>query len=109
MLMTWVSPGPDDVDMPLTRHYFVYILSSKHGTLYTGVTNDLARRIEEHRSGSGGFTGPYGVTRLVYWEETKSIRAALEREKQIKAWRRSKKLELIRSANPTFRDLSQDL
>jgi putative endonuclease len=92
-----------------TRKYFVYILSSDRGVLYVGVTNDLLRRLEEHREGTvQGFTSRYRIHRLLYFEETRDIRAALQREKQIKSWRRSKKLALIRSANPQFRDLTED-
>jgi len=94
--------------MPIKKRYFVYILTSDHGVLYTGVTNDLSRRLREHQSGSGGFTARYRVKRLVFWEETGDVHTAIAREKQIKAWRRSKKLELIRSTNPSFRDLGQD-
>ena len=94
--------------MPGKKRYFVYILSSDYGVLYTGVTNDLSRRLQEHRNDPGGFTARYRVKRLVYWEETENIRAAIAREKQIKAWKRSRKLELIRTTNPSFRDLGQD-
>ena len=90
------------------KRYFVYILSSDYGVLYTGVTNDLSRRLEEHRTGSTGFPARYRVKRLVYWEETEDIRSAIAREKQIKAWRRSRKLELVRTTNPSFRDLGED-
>jgi putative endonuclease len=92
------------------RSYFVYILSSDRGVLYVGVTNDLPRRLAEHQQGMvEGFTSRYKVHRLVYFEETRDIRSALEREKQIKAWRREKKLALIREANPKFEDLSAGL
>lgn len=90
------------------RSYFVYILSSDRGVLYIGVTNDLQRRLEEHRLGlGGGFTSRYKIHRLLYFEETEDIRSALEREKQIKTWRRKKKLALIRETNPRFEDLAQ--
>jgi len=93
--------------MPL---YHVYILASSTGTLYTGVTNILERRIAEHRSKSiPGFSSTYDTTRLVYFEPFSDIRAAISREKQIKNWRRSKKLDRIHAQNPTFRDLSVDL
>jgi len=89
--------------------YYVYILSNSTGTLYTGVTNDLERRLYEHRAGTASkFTARYSVGRLVYFEETPNVEAAIAREKEIKGWRRSKKLGLIRSANPTWRDLSED-
>ena len=89
------------------RTFWVYILGSLSGTLYVGVTNNLERRLAEHRSGlEGGFTAQYAVHRLLYFEETTDVVSALEREKQIKKWRRSKKVELIESANPSWRDLS---
>ena len=92
------------------RSYFVYILSSARGVLYIVVTNDLQRRLAEHQQGKvEGFTSRYRVRRLVYFAETRDIRSALEREKQIKSWRREKKLALIREANPRFEDLSAAL
>ena len=73
--------------------YYVYIMASHRGTLYTGVTNDLERRTYEHKSGLGGaFTKKYNVSKLVYYESTSDVVSAIEREKQIKAWRRSKGL-----------------
>ena len=90
-------------------NYYVYILSSDRGTLYTGVTNDLPRRVWQHKQGEvEGFTNRYAVHRLVYYEETPSREAAIIREKQIKGKRRAKKLSLIREMNPEFKDLSQD-
>jgi putative endonuclease len=88
------------------RQYFVYIMSSERGVLYVGVTRDLDRRIHEHRQGIGGaFSRRYGTKRLVYFEVSPDIRSAIQREKQIKGWRRKRKLELIRASNPTFEDL----
>jgi len=98
--------------MPHSTHrsYFVYVLSSDRGVLYVGVTNDVQRRLAEHQQGMvEGFTSRYKVHRLVYFEETRDIRSALEREKQIKSWSREKKLALIREANPKFEDLSAGL
>ncbi len=96
--------------MVASKSYFVYILGNQTGTLYTGFTNDLVRRISEHREKKmKGFTRKYNVARLLYFEETDNVHAALAREKEIKAWKRSKKLELVRTANPTFRDLGEDL
>jgi putative endonuclease len=90
------------------KNYYVYILSSKSGTLYTGVTSDLVRRVWEHKHGVvNGFTKRYGVHRLVYFEETSNVEAAILREKQIKAFRRSKKLALIRDLNFECKDLSE--
>ena len=89
------------------RSYWVYILASKrNGTLYIGVTNDLIRRVYEHKNGIvDGFTKQYGVCRLVYCEETNDISAAIEREKQLKWWKRKWKLQLIESVNPNWDDL----
>lgn len=91
------------------KHYYVYIMSSPSGTLYTGVTNNLARRVFQHKNKVlEGFTKKYDVTRLVYCEVYYDVRDAITREKQIKRWRRRKKLDLIKSLNPTWRDLSED-
>lgn len=91
------------------REPCVYILASKrNGTLYVGVTSDVARRISEHRSGAvGGFAEKYGVTRLVYLEKHETMEAAITREKQIKKWNRRWKLRLIESANPKWDDLAE--
>ena len=95
---------------PLERHYCVYILGSSSGTLYVGVTNSIARRIEEHKQGVGSeFTSRYGVDRLLYIESFQYVNNAITREKVIKGWRRSKKVALIESGNPNWRDLSRDL
>ena len=76
-------------------------------TLYTGVTNNLERRVHEHKQKLvPGFTNKYNITRLVYFEATSDVQSAIVREKQIKAWRRSKKVALIESANPGWKDLS---
>ena len=89
------------------RTYYVYILASFRRTLYVGVTNNIERRLWEHRNGHGSaFVRRYNVNRLVYAEETSDILAAIAREKQIKAWRRSKKIALIEAVNPEWRDLS---
>ena len=91
----------------VSRQYFVYILSSDHGTLYTGVTHDLTRRLSEHRMGTTpGFTTKYRIRRLIYYETTDDVYQAITREKQIKAWSRKEKLALIRVSNPRFEDLS---
>jgi putative endonuclease len=85
-------------------------MSSRTHTLYIGVTNDLIRRIDEHRSGEfAGFTAKYKVNRLVYFEQYDDIGAAIAREKQLKNWRREKKIALVRSTNPGWTDLSLDL
>ncbi|HEX8905183.1 MAG TPA: GIY-YIG nuclease family protein [Longimicrobiaceae bacterium] len=91
------------------RSYYVYILSNASRTLYVGVTNDLARRVWEHKEKKAhGFTAKYNVTRLVYFEETINVLAAITREKEIKSWRRAKKVALVNAANPQWRDLSAD-
>jgi methylglutaconyl-CoA hydratase len=90
------------------RHFYVYILSSKSRVLYTGVTNDIYRRTWEHKNDvNSGFTRDYRVHRLVYYETFKYVNNAISREKTIKGWLRSKKVALIRSANPTWEDLSE--
>jgi len=91
------------------HRYYVYIMSSQTRVLYVGVTNDLERRVAEHRSASvEQFTGRYRAHQLVYYEETSDVRAAIERERQLKGWTRRRKLDLIQSANPGWRDLSSD-
>ncbi len=91
--------------------YYVYILANKrNGTLYTGVTNDMARRTNEHRESAGAnFTRRYGINRLVYFESHEDVREAIAREKRIKRWKRPWKLELIEKVNPDWRDLFDDL
>lgn len=91
--------------------YFAYLLASaKHGTVYVGVTNNLIRRAYEHRTNAvDGFTKKYGVHRLVGYESTPSIEAAIGREKRIKNWRRAWKIALIEKENPAWRDLYEDL
>ena len=89
---------------------FVYILASKSGVLYVGVTNRLRRRIVEHRLKLvDGFSARYNVTRLVYYEKFGDIRNAIAREKQIKGWLRVKKIALIESTNPRWKDLAEEL
>jgi putative endonuclease len=89
--------------------YYVYIMANRSRTLYTGVTNNLQRRVYEHKQKLvEGFTKKYNITRLVYYESTNDINAAIAREKQIKGWLRSKKVSLIESINPDWGDLSID-
>ena len=84
-------------------------MASPTGTLYTGMTHDLMKRVYQHKNKLVEvFTKKYNVTRLVYYEETNDVSAAIDREKQIKGWRRSKKTDLIKSINPTWRDLAED-
>ena len=88
--------------------YYVYVLTNNKGTLYTGVTNNLERRMYEHKHGLvDGFTRKYKVARLLHYEGSDDVRSAIGREKEIKRWRREKKLALIESANPSWVDLSE--
>jgi putative endonuclease len=93
----------------MTKNYYVYIMTNKYNTvLYTGVTNDLNRRVWEHKGKMiAGFTSWYNVTKLVYCEQFTDIRDAIAREKQIKGWLRAKKIALIESLNPKWEDLSE--
>ena len=90
--------------------YFVYILSNWHDSVvYIGITSNLPKRLYEHRNGlADGFTKKYNVHKLVYFEQTNDVYAAISREKQLKKWNRSKKNLLISQQNPTWRDLSHD-
>ena len=91
------------------RLYYVYLLASRSRVLYTGITNNLDRRLREHRLGvSEGFTKKYRIHRLVFFECFRDVRAAIGREKQIKAWRREKKVALIEAQNPTWEDLAAE-
>lgn len=90
------------------RQFCVYILTNRSGTLYTGVTNDLKKRLKEHRSGKCAFTAKYRIGKLLYFEVTDSPYAAVSREREIKGWTRARKLALICSVNPPFRDLAPD-
>ena len=93
----------------MARQFFVYILSSRRRVLYVGVTNNLERRMFEHHSGLNvGFTTRYCANQLVYYETTENPLAAIAREKEIKGWRRSKKMQLITRTNPAWADLSRD-
>ena len=93
----------------LTRHYYVYIITNHSSTLYTGVTNDLRRRMYEHKQKLvPGFTQKYNITRLAFYEETPDVEAALAREKLIKGWLRAKKIALLEPLNPEWRALSED-
>ena len=87
--------------------YYIYILSSRSRNLYTGVTNNITRRVAEHRQGLiPGFTRRYRISRLVHYEPFRNVRAAIAREKQIKAWRREKRVALIEAGNPAWDDLA---
>ena len=97
--------------MPLDRYYYVYILTNwNNKVLYTGVTNDLVKRVYEHKNKlAEGFTKKYNLNKLVYFEATNDVTSAIAREKQIKGWLRTKKNELVESINPEWRDLSDDI
>lgn len=91
------------------RLYCVYIMASRSHRLYTGITNNLLRRVFEHRAKrTRSFTARYDMTRLVYYECGSDVRAAIAREKEIKGWCRRRKLSLIQSRNPTFADLAKE-
>jgi putative endonuclease len=88
------------------REYYVYILASKSHRLYIGITNDLQRRMYEHLTATAGFTFRYRMRRLVHVETFDHPMNAIQREKQLKGWIRSKKVALIESGNPTWKDLA---
>ena len=94
----------------IEKAYYVYLLTNwNNNVMYVGVTNDLQRRVYEHKEKMvKGFTKKYNVNKLVYYEQTTDIAAALNREKEIKKWRRNKKNILVESTNPSWRDLSED-
>ena len=97
--------------MPSQGYYFTYILTNRaNGTLYTGVTNNLARRIIEHRTGNGNaFTARYNLRRLVWFEPHTDIEQAILREKRIKNWNRAWKIELVEAQNPMWHDLAVEM
>ncbi|HWN58065.1 MAG TPA: GIY-YIG nuclease family protein [Methylomirabilota bacterium] len=91
----------------ISKTYYVYIMSSLSRTLYIGVTNDLERRVNEHKTSAiSGFTKRYNINRLVYFQETSDIAEAIAAEKKIKGLLRARKIALIEEENPTWRDLS---
>ena len=93
--------------LQMGQRFFVYILASKSRVLYTGVTRDLHRRVYQHRIGQvPGFTRRYNVNRLVFFQETPSARSAFDRERQIKGWKRDKKIRLIETSNADWEDLA---
>ena len=93
--------------MQADRQYYVYVMTNKSGTLYTGVTNNIAKRVHEHKNKLvEGFTKKDNLTRLVYVETFSDVYSAIAREKAIKGWLRKKKVELIAAANPGWKDLS---
>ena len=102
-----VIPAKAGIQCNMKREYYVYILASRrNGTLYVGVTNDLARRVFQHQLGfHDGFTKKYKVHWLVYYETFDDIREAIQREKRLKKWNRSWKIALIEKENPTWEDI----
>lgn len=91
------------------QQYYVYIMASATRVIYVGVTNNLERRVYEHKSKAfKGFSATYNTNKLVHFEETNDVRDAIEREKRLKGWDRAKKLALISQDNPSWSDLSQD-
>ncbi len=94
----------------MSKEYFIYIMTNKYNTvLYTGVTNNLMRRVWDHKEGSGSiFTSRYRVTKLVYYESYENINLAIAREKQIKGGSRQKKIDLINNLNPAWNDLYEE-
>lgn len=89
--------------------YYVYIMTNKARTLYTGVTSDLERRVFEHKNKLiSGFTSKYNITKVVWFDDFEDVSQAIEGEKKIKGWRRSKKVALIEATNPEWKDLAED-
>ena len=92
----------------MPRKYWTYIMASRRGTLYIGMTNDLYKRVLQHKGGEiEGFSSKYRCRCLVYWESFDDVLKAINREKQLKGWRRSKKIALIESMNPRWADLAE--
>ncbi|HEX8521250.1 MAG TPA: GIY-YIG nuclease family protein [Tepidisphaeraceae bacterium] len=90
------------------KHYYVYIMSNQSRTLYTGVTNDLERRVAQHKAKQvRGFTAKYNCTLLVFFEEFSEVAQAIEWEKRVKGWTRAKKVGLIEEHNPRWEDLAE--
>ncbi len=91
------------------KEYFVYIMTNRSKTLYTGMTSNLPRRVYEHKSKLiEGFTKKYNINKLVWFDKTNDVISAIEKEKQIKGWTRKKKINLIESMNPAWRDMSNE-
>jgi len=92
-----------------TRNYYVYIMTNKSGTLYTGITNNIEKRVFEHKNKLvPGFTQKYNINQLIHFEAFSDVYSAIAREKAIKGWLRKKKIELIQKDNPDWKDLAQD-
>ena len=97
--------------MAPTKSYYVYLMTNwNNKVVYVGVTSDLMRRVYEHKNKLiKGFTEKYNINKLIYFEETQDIYTALNREKEIKRWRRGKKNQLVEQANPQWKDLSEEI
>jgi len=104
-----ISTEGRNLIMVFTKNYFVYLLTNwNNQVMYVGVTNDLRRRVYEHKNKlAAGFTAKYNLNKLVYFEETTDVNAAIAREKEIKKWRREKKDSLVEKMNPDWQDLSE--
>lgn len=93
----------------MASQYYIYIMTNKSGTLYVGITNDLKKRVYEHKNKMiEGFTKKYNITRLLYFETFNDVLSAITAEKKIKGWLRKKKIKLIESKNPDWKDLSEN-
>jgi putative endonuclease len=91
------------------KWFYVYIMTNRSKNFYIGVSNNIRERVFQHKTGAfEGFTGRYKLDRLVYWEKFKYVNAAIAREKQLKRWTRVKKMQLIVTMNPTWKDLAAD-
>jgi len=102
------ATNADEGNFHMSAKFWVYIVASISGTLYIGITNDLARRARQHKAHEiAGFTAKYNCTRLLYFESCDNPLKAISREKQLKGWRRSRKTALIESANPRWQDLAE--
>lgn len=100
---------PKDLPRMCAAMYYVYILTNKSNTLYIGVTGNLTRRLHEHKQKyAEGFTKRYNINKLIYVEEYTDPKEAIAREKQLKGWNRKKKMQIIKTLNPTFQDLGRD-
>jgi putative endonuclease len=110
--LSWPAKAGHPVEtVPMSKVYYVYIVASgRNGTLYVGMTNDLLRRVWEHREGLvDGFTKKYGVKRLVHFEEYADVYAAIHRETRLKKWRRQWKIDLIQKSNVEWDDLYEKM
>ncbi len=109
MLGTATAPSVRHDELMNERRYYVYIMASRTHVFYVGVTNNIVRRVRQHKEHAHeGFTARYNIDRLVWYEVWPYVRTAIAREKQIKPWRREKKIRLIEALNPAWQDLSEE-